>query len=539
MRFKQIKALVETDLLQANRQMNTGDRAQKMQKRNIYWRVILQNVMVILLFGLLFGTLVLNLLLAEFPGIFSETIGFMIIFSMLQAYQLIYSLFYDDANLSAYLSLPFSLTELFASKIITIFLTTFAYFITPFILISMLGIQTGHSWILSIPIALFSTLMIMSGTILLIFFGLHLLHQWSFFKKHKKIFMVAIYILFFGFIFVSLYQTDSTEAIPGTGIIDSESNPIFVGFHEIFIAGNRLSGWLKVAGWILTVLILGYIIFRWIIPQLYFDDEQPTTQKKRTTKKRTQTTLSSNSKWQIFLKYQLRQLSDTTLILQILFSKFYLPIIMIAPLLFGDGTMDLSVLNTIPHLWGSYLIIGAVIGFILITETSVSGVIISFDKENFHYFKSLPLSFRGYLKRKFYFSFFIEWLLGAIAIVGITLYLSLGFFPILILLIGYTATTYSCSLYYYMRDHRLLDLNWTNFSDLMQRGVSQAVRIFIQLVIIILGVLALIAFIFWFTAVLSDIARLLVSIGSLILLILITFGFYMYGEKKFWTQFNL
>src|SRR5699024_4017781 len=115
----------------------------------------------------------------------------------------------------------------------------------------------------------FRTLMIMSGTILLIFFGLHLLHQWSFFKKHKKIFMVAIYILFFGFIFVSLYQTDSTEAIPGTGIIDSESNPIFVGFHEIFIAGNRLSGWLKVAGWILTVLILGYITFRWIIPQLY------------------------------------------------------------------------------------------------------------------------------------------------------------------------------------------------------------------------------------------------------------------------------
>jgi ABC-2 type transport system permease protein len=194
MRFNHVKALVEVDLLQSNRQINTDKRAEKMTKKNIYGRVAFQNILVILLFGLLFGYILFDLPIADYPGIFSETIGFVLILSLLQVYQLIYSLFYDDVNLQEHLSLPFTLGELFSSKIVTIFFSTFAYFITPFLLIAMLGIQTGHSWILSILIGLFSTFLIMSGVFLIIFLVLHLLHQWSFFRKYKKIFMVILWL---------------------------------------------------------------------------------------------------------------------------------------------------------------------------------------------------------------------------------------------------------------------------------------------------------------------------------------------------------
>lgn len=538
MRLNHIKVLVEADLLQANRQTNTNERSQRMQKKNIYWRVLLQNGAIILLFSFLFGTLIFNLPLAEFPGVFSETIGLMILFSVLQVYQLIYSLFYDDVNLSTYLSLPFSLSELFLSKIATVLFTTFAYFITPLILISILGMQTGHPWFLAIPIGLFSTLLIMLGTFLSVFLILHLLHQWSFFRKRKNIFMIVIYVIFFGFLFINLYQNEPAETIPGAGIIDSEINPFFVGFHEIFISGTRLSGWLKVGAWLIAVVISSYIAFKWVIPQLYFEDEQPKVQKKVANKKRSDKLLSSNSKWQIFSKYQLRQLSDTTLILQMLFSKFYLPFIMVAPLFFSEDTIDLTILETVPHLWGSYLIIGAAIGYIMITESSISGIIISFDKENFHYIKSLPLSFQGYLKLKFYFAFLIEWILGALAILAVMWYLSLGFVPILVLLIGYTTTTYASSLYYYMRDYRLLNLTWNNFTELMQRGVSQAVRIFSQIFIIIIGSLLIAGLLFWFIIGIQDTTRLIISIGISVLLLSITFGFYKYAAIKFWPQFN-
>lgn len=537
MRFKHVKALVEADLLQSNRQVNTNDKAPKIKKSRIYGRVAFQNAIVIILFVFLFGYVLFDLPLANYPGIFSETMGLVLIMSMLQVYQLIYSLFYDNANLTAHLSLPFSLSELFSSKIVTILFSTFAYFITPLIFIGLLGIQTGHSWILSILIAIVSTALIMVGIILSIFLGLHLLHQWPFFKKHKRIFMILLYIIFFGLIFISIYQNNPTEVSPGVGIVDSEVNPLFVGFHEIFISGLRLNGWLKVGLWLIAVLGLSYITFQWIIPQLYFEEQQPTKEKKQT-KKKTATSLSSNSTRWVFAKYQVRQLSDTTLVLQMLFSKFYFPIIIIAPTLFGGDAFDLSVLEQIPHLWGAYLIIGAVIGVVLVTETSVSGVIISFDKENFHYFKSLPLSFRGYLKNKFHFAFMIEWFLGAIVLLAIMLYLGVSLFPILTLLVSYTATTYMTSLYYYMRDYRLLDLNWTNFSDLMQRGMSRALRIFIQIVAIFLGVFAMMAFLFWFTLVLSETIRLMLSIGIVILLIVLFYGLRTYSNKNFWSQFN-
>jgi len=536
MRFSHIKSLVEVDLLQSNRQMSTGDRAQDMKKKNIYWRLLLQNGGVIFLFVILFGALISNVPLAEFPGLFSETIGFMIIFSMLQIYQLIYSLFYDDANLSAHLSLPYSLRELFTSKTVTIFLTTFAYFVSPFVLMILLGWQTDHSLFFSIPVSLLSTALIMAGTVLTIFLVLHLLHQWSFFRKHKKIFMIGIYILFFIFIFTSIYSNDVGEAVPGGGLVDSEINPLFVGFHEIFIPGLRLSGWLKISLWLLVVIIFGFMVFKWVIPQLYFDEDEPVSQTK--TPKKTEASYALKPKWQVFVKYQLRQLMDTTLILQMLFSKFYIPLIMIAPLLFGDEMLDLSVLEMIPHLWGAYLIIGIALSFIMITETSISGVIISFDKENYHYLQSLPLSFRGYLKLKFYFAFLIEWLLGAALILGMSLYIGAPITAVLLLLIGYTIGTYVNSLYYYMRDYRLLDLTWNNFNELMQRGISQALRIFLQLIIIFIGVFAIGAFLFWFVLVVQETTRLLISIGMVVVALLLIFGFYYYAKKKFWSQFN-
>ena len=138
-----------------------------------------------------------------------------------------------------------------------------------------------------------------------------------------------------------------------------------------------------------------------------------------------------------------------------------------------------------------------------------------------------------------YFAFFIEWVLGALAIVPLLIYLGAGFLPIVVLLGGYTATTYISSLYYYMRDYRLLNLSWDNFSELMQRGLGQVVRIFSQLLLIFLGVLVTMGFLFWFTLMIESSTRLYLSIGVSLLLIFLPLGLYKYAATKFWTKFNL
>lgn len=537
MRFNHIKALVEVDLLQSNRQMNNNNRANKLQKKNIYWRTFLQNLVVLFVFILLYGSMVFNVPLVDFPGIFTQAISFMVTFSILQLFQLIFTLFYDDTDLSTYLAMPFSLGELFTSKIITIILTSFAYFVSPFIFIVVLGQQTLTSLWITLPIGLLSMVLIMMTTVLGVFILLDLLNQWAFFRKHKKMFTIIIYLLLFGFIFYNAYGNRMNNTELGMNVIDEEINPLFLGFHEIFIAGKQLNGWIKMGLWFLVSGLFLFIVLKWVIPHLYAGNEETSQNRKKKKEKNISSHLTT-SKWRVFIKYQLRQLQDTTLILQVLFSKFYFPMIMMGPILFGDLSINLTTLNQISYLWGAYLFIGIGLAFVMISETSISGVIISFDKENYYYIQSLPISFRGYLKLKFYFAFILEWIMSVLAILGVTLYLSVPFIPILFVLIGFTAMTYSLSLYYYMRDYKLLNLSWNNFNELMQRGVSRVIRILIQLIVVIIGILAVFGFVFWFVFLLENTTRLLISIGITIGLSALTVVFYKYAERKFWAMFN-
>lgn len=126
--FDHIKALVEVDLLQSSRQMSNSNQANKLKKKNIYWRTFLQNVVILFVFVILYGSMIFNIPLANFPGVFTQAISFMVTFSILQLFQLIFTLFYDDTDLSTYLAMPFSIGELFTSKIATIIITSFAYF---------------------------------------------------------------------------------------------------------------------------------------------------------------------------------------------------------------------------------------------------------------------------------------------------------------------------------------------------------------------------------------------------------------------------
>lgn len=541
MRWNLVKALIEVDLLQSNRQINNNERADKMEKRNVYWRLLFQNGSIILVFVLLFGASISNIPLADYPGIFTESIAMMILISLLQLFQLLYNLFFEDENLSEYLSLPFSLGELFVSKTMTVFLNSLAYFLFPTLFIAVLGWQTGHSLVLSIPIGLLSGFLIMLVTILSMFLALHLLNQTAFFRKHKKLFTIAIYLILFGLIFYVFYGNEESFDVSEAVLQDSAINPLFIGFHEIFIPGSRLAGWLKVGLWVIAGVGLSYAALKWVIPQLYFQEQQPdrTAPKKQNRTQDTGTEIRTvDSPWKVFSKYQLRQLQDTTLILQMLFAKFYLPIIMVGPILFGGENIDLSVLETIPHLWGMFLLIGFVLSFVMMSDSSISGVIISFDKENYHYIQTLPISFQRYLKFKFHFAFLLEWALNMLVILLVGFFLGLGVYLTLMLALGLTAGTYLFSLYYYMRDYRLLDLSWNNFTELMQRGLGQMVRAFGQIFVLIIGTLLVFAFIFWAVFVIQDTTRLWVSLGIALVLAGTLFSIIKYADKNFWVKFN-
>lgn len=537
-RFKKVKELITIDLLQTNRQSNNG-RGKTIDKDNLKWRVLLQNVLFLVIYGSFFGTMVFDVPLPEFPGLFTNSMGFMALFILLQVYQLIYNLFYDNANLSEYLSLPFTLGELFLSKMATILINTVSFFVIPIILIAMLGFQAGYNMLLVIPIAIILSFIILSILILVPFVFIHLLHQLSFYRRHKKVFTIVIYIVLFVTLFSVIYSNQPIE-YTGMGIVDSEPNALFLGFFQIFNPGTMLLGWLKVGGWALLDAALIGIVFKWIVPDLYSGEKSedvPRSRKIRT-KSADVSNKKTSSKWGVFLKYQLRQLQDTAFIIQMIFSKVYFPLVFIAPALFSGEGVDTSFLVELPNLWGIYLLIGALFSLLTVGEVSVSGVIISFDKENYYYIQSLPLPFRQYIRFKFWLAFAIEWLFGALILGGIALLVNLPLLVGLGVLAGYTAGTFIATLFYFMRDYRLLNLNWNNFTELTQRGLNQFIRGLISFGLVLVGGFATLGLGFWL--IIQENSWIQFGVQALIAVILIggAFAIHQYAQKKFWINFN-
>lgn len=537
MNLAKIKKLVLIDLLQSNRQMNTSGK--KLDQKNIIFRMLLQNGIILVSFSVLYASLLSQTPFLYFPGLFTNMLNTILLFSSLQFFQFIFSLFYGDEDLSAYLSLPFTVKELFFSKLTSLLLSSFSFFVFPILLFSILGAQANLALIIAIPLAILFTLLIYSVLLLSIFAFLHLLNQLEIFKKHKRVFSIGIYVLLTITVFYLLFKQSYSTPEPSMGmeLVDQKINPLFIGFYEIFIPELFLSGLWKVIVWV--AILLGLLIFMdtKIIPELF--GYTHTHSKAKKVKNKSNTYTYKNSRFRNFLTYQLRQLQDTTFIMQLIFSKFYIPFVMLAPFLFGGSDVgDFSGLNEMKSLWGLFIIAGFVSSTLLIDSSSISGVAISLDQENYYYIQSMPFSFRKYLKTKFYFSFFIEWFLGGLAILAITLVLKFSILFTLSTLLGYTLGTYLMSLHYFKKDYKNLYLHWKNFTELAKRGMNQAIRIFILMILVMIFGVGLFFVFMYFITTLPTSVQFAISILLTILLPAVTFIYSKRQENIFWEQFN-
>ena len=89
-----------------------------------------------------------------------------------------------------------------------------------------------------------------------------------------------------------------------------------------------------------------------------------------------------------------------------------------------------------------------------------------------------------------------------------------------------------------MRDFRLLNLTWSNFTELQQRGVNHFMRAILNVLLIFVGVFATGALGFWL--ILQSNKWIVIGISSFIAIVLIglVIGIYYYAQKKFWVKFS-
>ena len=88
--------------------------------------------------------------------------------------------------------------------------------------------------------------------------------------------------------------------------------------------------------------------------------------------------------------------------------SFIFPLAMLPGLL--SSGLNLSKLDL--KFFAIFPIIGISLAFLTINNSSLPSMIISLDRENFNYFKSLPMKLNFYLRVKFHFAVFIQLVLS-------------------------------------------------------------------------------------------------------------------------------
>ena len=492
MNFKNVKNLLYLNLIYTV----VPATLDKLRKKNKNKRVNLQGIIIRqhLLLGIAYvgifgiGAAVLNgneTKFLTFVSVFS-------VFAILQGVLSVFNVFYESNDMSAYMPLPFSDLEIFAAKIISCLLSI-VYFVAPIILYCVfIQFNFKHALYQSVLFGVLSSALITTAIILTSVILTYLLTKLPAFKKHKKVataVMTAV-IIIGTILMVVIMNTSTMRGGAGVGAAQLiEKMPFLSGVNQVFwlffgIAENPFS--VKVLAhliaWIAAIAAELFICIKIIVPNIYADATEMQTL--ISSAKRKKLKAHGSSLRASLLHYHLGFLTDT----QVLISCIIMPPIMIPMMLFPNLMNFSHELKEVVFTY-NYILVSVVAGgmYALLSIGALSSIIISLDKENYNFIKSLPFDMAKYIKYKFYFAYVLQILIPFICILGIAAILRLPWFLIVAALLTTALAAIPLCTSTIRKDHENLLLDWTNVIQLSQRGGSKAVMFGKFFGIIILG----------------------------------------------------
>lgn len=551
MRSKQIIALVKTNMLYAYPQGN--NQKQKINKKTgkpnayNYKNIVWQNLLSIGVFVFLFGFMFNNLPLINYPGLFTSYVSMFVGMSVLQGFFIIYNLFYDSKDLAYYLPLPFKASEIYLAKLAVLIFMIFPYMIPIFILFIYQALSAQVSLVLGLLSSLFFIAIIIGVVFGLSVLLVHFITRLPIFQKHKQVITTILYGFSTFAIFIVVYlvtsQGTSDTVVSGEIFADYPVVTILQPFHTIFLEPANVDAWLGIIAWLGVLLVLLFVISKWVVPSFFQESDvrQPVRKNSERTKNiKMRESKDSNeaipkliSINRTLIKYNFGLILDATLIMQMLSSKVLLPLVMVGPTIFTG--LDLS---SIPMQFAPIFFFGGIIYSIVTIDTmSVIGLIISLDRENFNYMKSLPFSMKEYMKQKFLFAYVAELLIPSILLATLALISNLSFIFVILVFLGLALGTLGLGHFYFVRDFRLLNLDWQNLTELFNRGAGTAMKVVIIFLTVGLGIAAIMLLAFAMM-LLEPIWQFAMSAAIFIIPIAVIALLLMHYRKTFWSQFN-
>lgn len=529
MNKQQLKALLAVNLRLLNPQITDRYRKKEITGTKLTKRLSWQFLYNAAIFVLIYGLAMYTIDFSKYPGMFTFYLALFILLGVSQSISGIFNIFFVAKDLPNYLALPFHEKEIFTSKIIIVSLN-----IIPFTLPSaMLFLATSFRFkitpILGIVISVILFLLInviLEFLCSIIVFGLS---KTDLFRKHQSMIMnslmtITIVIAVAGILVLNQKSQNATTS----GLTDYPSLTPLLPFYQLF--KNPLSG-SSILMWIVLVLAVGVLFV--VVKRLILNNlsEQLTTinsdQMGRSNQKKFHKKHSLRS---ILLSYNWQLLKEPNLILQMITYSLMIPLIIIISVALGDFSKNLSI-----EWFGVFFVGGLLLSFLVTNQASLVANLISLDRTNFEFIKALPISVKSYLREKFYFGMVFQVIMNLIMVIVMTLLWKVPLILASSMFLGSIWGTYFVSAHYFKRDYRLRSTNWTNVTELFNRGAGNLAMVLTMFLVLLLGGAILGVYIF---AIVFYKHVLLINSGVLLAIIIASGISLTYYERKFWNIFD-
>ncbi len=514
--------LLKMNLIYMNPQYTVQLRKKGKSGKKLVRSLLTQQLMLALLFLFMYSTMMVPLKLGSHPGFFAMYVALFTLMAVAQSVSVIFNVFYESNDLKDFLALPFKMSEVFLAKFLVVALGVVPFLLPIFSVFFLTATDAGMPVVFAVLFSLFLFLLFSLFIYTLCVWGISAFAQTKFFQQHQKMMTTGMMMVttagMLGGIFYLNFKTSSSNAT----LKDAPKIFLFTPLYEAITKPGSLVSLAVIFGMIALTALAALFIFKTVIPRFYQQSTQHIVQKVKRKK-------AGRSLQKMLVSYNLNLIKDPTLLMQAVTMTLIFPVAFIFPLLSLKGLIGNISLNFA----GAFFLGGLGLSYLSVTTSSLVAVIISLDQERFSFMKSLPLSFKSYLKVKFWTMTVLQMLLNSVVVLALILISGISLLLGLCLLLGSILGTYLLCEFYFYRDYRFLTLNWTNITQLFTRGGGNFARMLAMFAgyLVLALVIGLFVFLLHLSPILGNVIILLLLVGAFV-------GGKMYFERAFWQKLD-
>ena len=468
MNWSTVRELVKINILYSKPQAVTAvkRKQEKNPRKNFstYKSVIRQQIFLSLFFAVIYIFMYANLNFKHYPGYFSFYTAIFFIMATLNAFSAMYSIFYESDDVKLYAHLPIKSSELYLAKVISSFGMGVTFLMPLLSLFFIAYWQMAGLFVAIIATVIVFGILFTASTVLALYVN-SLVGGVIVRSNHRKLISTVL---------MSLSTIGAVGTILYMNVVNSDV------VNAPFSLAALLNFYLPLV--VLLGLMIGLV--KWAMPNYYQSTLYASPKKAKTKKQTKKTSKSSASLTKMMLHHHLSTLQNATLLTQ----TYVMPLIYVVVFLTPMLTNELTLAKVSTDYFGIALLVGVILGTTCAMPTTLLGVGISLEKENYNFLRSLPLNFKAFLVQKFVVLAGLQALVPACVylVVGMVV-LQLNVLLMLAFLVGLCAMIVVQGQLMYWRDYRNLNLLWQDVTQLFNRHSGQWLAFAIMMAAYLLG----------------------------------------------------